>query len=130
MRWMHSLQIGLVTLMLLALPGCGAKLNYSKTVKVVLGETHRIMFDEPLVNKATVTIKSPGVPVNAYLVLLSTEDAAMKDLDSNRTPTDVLASAEKTEDKTFEIAPGKKPFALLLYAKSKKAEVIVTVIGQ
>jgi hypothetical protein len=130
MRLLHRPQTILLALALLALAGCGARLEYDKNITVKPLGVERIYWDEPLVEKATVKIKSPGVTVNAYLVLQSNLDAADRALDAGKAPKEVLASAEKTEEKTFEIAPGKKPFALLLASTGKRAEVSVKVSGK
>jgi hypothetical protein len=107
-----------------------ARLNYSKDVTVQGLGSQQLYWDEPLVEKATVKIKSPGVQVNAYLVLQSNLDAALRALEVDKAPKEVLASAEKTEEKTFEIAPGRKPFALILTSTGKRAEVSVKVSGR
>jgi hypothetical protein len=36
----------------------------------------------------------------------------------------------KTEEKTFEFAPGKKPFAVLITPVSKRGDVKVTATGK
>ncbi len=132
MRLFHRFQAGLLAVALLALTGCGAKLNYKETVTVEQDETYqRRSFVEPLVEKATLTIKSPGVNISAYVVLASNSEAAMKAFKMGQSPKDVLTSKEKMQEATFEIAPGKKPFDLfLLPAQGKKAEVSVTATGK
>ena len=112
------------------LPGCGARLNYKKNVTLDVGEVQRIYWDEPLVEKATVTIKSPGVSVNAFLVLQVNEDTAKKAIDENKTPKDLLTHKLKTEEATFEVSPNKKAFVMLLSGAGKKAEIAVTATGK
>ena len=132
MRLFHRIQAGLLAVALLGLSGCGAKLNYKETVTVEPDEAYqRRTFDGPLVEKATLTIKSPGVNVSAYVVLASNSEAAVKAFKLGQTPKDVLTSKEKMQDATFEVAPGKKPFDLFLVpAEGKKAEVSVTATGK
>ncbi len=119
-----------VSLTLLAGRSTAAELKYTKQISVRAGENHHIFFDDPLVEKATVIVKSPGTPVNVYIVLQTDVDAAIKAIENGKTPRDVLASSEKTEDKTFDVAPGKKKFAVILTAPGNKAEVVLTASGK
>jgi hypothetical protein len=108
-----------------------ADLNYSnKKVKVNVGRTERIYFDAPLVAKGTIVIKSPDVAVNVYIVLEKDVEAALKVIEDGKEPKDVMVSTKATKDKTFEFAPGKKPFALILVSTGKEATVSVTATGK
>ena len=111
-------------------PAKAADLKYEKKVTLAADSIETIYFDEPTVDKSTVTIKSPDAPVGVYLVLQSRVKAAQKSLAGRKEPTDVLAFKEKTQDNVFEIAPGKKPFALLLVSTGKQAVVQVKVTGK
>jgi hypothetical protein len=129
MRRFTSLRLGLLAVALLTLTGCGAKLNYSKVITVQPGGTERIMFDLPLVDKATITIKSPGGAVDAYVVLESNVEAALRALEAGKEP-DAMTKGLKTDGKQMDFAPGKKAFVLILVSAGKKVEVDVKAEGK
>jgi hypothetical protein len=107
-----------------------ASLNDEKTVSVRPGETVRVFWDSPLVQKATVTVKSPGKPVNVYVILKSELAAATEQTEKGNAPPTTLASKPWVESTTVEVEPGKKPFVLLLQTKTPRADVTVTVKGK
>jgi hypothetical protein len=109
-----------------------SRLNYSKNVTVPALDFERIKFNEPRVERAMVTVKSPGAPVSAFLVVDGDEEAgqATWDLLHGQMPTNAVGSKENTEEATFEIAPGKKRFVLFLVSTGRGAEVSVFARGR
>jgi hypothetical protein len=107
-----------------------SSLNDEKTVSVRQGETIPVYWDSPLVQKATVTVRSPGKAVNVYVVLKSDLAAAIEQAEKGNAPPNPLASKPWVESTTVEVEPGKKPFAVLLQTKTPRADVTVTVKGK
>jgi hypothetical protein len=130
MRSLLRPQTVLLVFALLALTGCGAQLKYDKTTTLDELGLETIYFDEPVVEKATVKLKSPGVEINAYLVLQSNLESAQRALRRGEQPKDIMTKKEKFEETTLEAAPGKKPFALILTGRGKRAEVSVQATGK
>jgi hypothetical protein len=130
MRLCRQLVTGLFALALLTLSGCGGKLNDKRTVTVKPGTLEKIFYEGPLVDKATVSVKSPGAPVGVHIVYAQYADAAADAIQSSKPVKDEIVGIDKTEDKPFDFAPGKKPFAVLIVGLNKAAEVQVTVTGQ
>jgi hypothetical protein len=110
--------------------GCGPRKWDDKTVKLESGEIQKIFFDAPLVDKATIKVSSPGAPINAHVVLQVDLQAAERLIKDNKAPKDALAGAEKTQEKEFEVAPGRKEFALILWGASRECSVRVTASGK
>jgi hypothetical protein len=110
--------------------GCGARMNYEKTISLKATEVHQISLDSPLIDKGTVTIRSPGAPVNVHVVLDVNREAALKSIDDGKPPKDLLAGSDKIEDKSLEIGPGKKPFTVILWGARRNCEVTVKVEGK
>src|SRR5437588_656268 len=99
MRSFHRLVTGVFALALLALPGCGAKLNDKRTVTVKPGTIEKIFFEAPLVDKATVSVKSPGAPVSVHIVYAQYADAAGEAMQDHKAVKDEIVGIDKTEDK-------------------------------
>src|SRR5579872_3578724 len=114
MRSFARLPSLLLPAVLLLPSGCGGKLNRNDDVTIAVGEVRAIEVLAPLVDKATVTVKSPGSPVTVHIVYLQYRDAAFKAIQDNRPVKDEIVGVDKTEDKTFEFAPGKKEFAIVI----------------
>jgi hypothetical protein len=130
MRGFHPLITGVMAFALLVLPGCGAKLDDKRTIMVKPSSVEKIFYDAPLVDKATVRVKSPGVPVGVHIVYSHNVDAAVENILSNKPVKDEIVGADKVEDKPFDFAPGKKAFAVVIVGLTKAAEVQVTATGQ
>ncbi len=109
--------------------GDSGPLKDERTVVVRPGEPQRLQWDNPRVETATVTVSSPGSPVNVFVVSEADVAAALRTLSQGNAPTPTLATKIWVENVTVEIRPGKKPFVLLLQTASPKAEVKVTVRG-
>ena len=112
------------------LSGCGAKLNSQRTVTVKPGSIEKLFYEAPLVDKATVTVKSPGVDVGVHIVYSQYAEAASDALTSSKPVKDEIVGFDKTQDKQFDFQPGKKEFAVLIVGLNKTGEVQVTVTGQ
>jgi hypothetical protein len=131
MRLFHRLVRGSLAATLLVLAGCGNKLNDKRTLTVKPSTVEKVFFDAPLVDKATVVVKSPGAPVNIHIVFAKDAEAAGDAIQEHRPIKDPIVGAERTEEKTLEFQPGKKPFAILIsVGSSRPAEVQLTVTGQ
>jgi hypothetical protein len=110
--------------------GASGPLKDEKTVVVRPGDPQRLQWDNPRVETATVTVKSPGNPVDVFLVSEADVDAALRMMNQGNLPTTTLETKTWVENVTVEIRPGKKPFVLLLQTRTRKSEVKVTVRGQ
>jgi hypothetical protein len=110
--------------------GASSPLRDEKTVVVRPRETQRLQWNNPLVETATVTISSPGNPVNAFVVSEPDIDAAIRTMNQGMPPAPTLASKPWVETARIEIKPGRKPFVLLLQTSARKADVSVKVEGR
>jgi hypothetical protein len=110
--------------------GTAAPLKDEKTVVLRAGETKQLQWDSPLVDKAEVTVKSPGNPVSVFVLLKADLPAALERIAIRQPPDIYLASNTWTENVTMEITPGKKPFALIIQTSSRRAEATATVRGR
>jgi hypothetical protein len=119
-----------VTLASSARQASAADLNYTDTLFVKPGEVKTIIFEAPLVDKSTITVKSPGVPVSVHIVFEPFVDAAKAAMLDGKPVKAEIVGLDKTEEKVFEFAPGKKPFAVLIATTTKAAEVKVTARGK
>jgi hypothetical protein len=106
------------------------QLKYEKKIEMPATEVHQIIFDSPLVEKATVTVNSPGTPINVHFVLESNRKAALTAIDDGKAPKDVLGGSEQVKEKVFEIGPGKKEFTIILWGARKDCDVKVSVTGK
>jgi hypothetical protein len=120
--------------LLLAVAGC-QRLNDERTVPLGPSQVHAVLYDAPRSDqKVSVTVSSPGAPVDAYLVLEKERQAVQDGLDRGQRPATakVLAGKEKVEEASLEATvPAKSAFAVLLNSKSNKtADVKVKVTGR
>jgi hypothetical protein len=139
MRSVHALRGGLFALGLVVLTGC-QKLNQETTLPLKPGETKAFHIDAPRgEQKVHVAATSAGAPVDVYVILSDTPEAAIKlaedkALASGGQLTDSLASKANSEEATLDVTiPAKKAFAVLvvnsIHAK-KDAEVKLKVTGK
>jgi hypothetical protein len=123
----------LAALGLLVLSGCGGKLKRDETFTIKDTDVEIIPLDAPLVDKAIVTVKAPRVPVRVYVVYMTHVEAAKKTLQEFGIPKEVIVGTkdrEGIEDQSFEFAPGRKPFAVLITPVKRGGEIHVTATGQ
>jgi hypothetical protein len=122
-----------MALVLVLSAGC-QKLNYDRSVSLASSEVQSILIDAPKRDqKVTVAIASPGVPINAYLVLEQNKDAVQEKLLNQKKPDagKILASVEKSQDGTLEATvPGGSSFAVVIGGAAKNTQVQVKVTGR
>jgi hypothetical protein len=122
-----------LALALLLAAGCRQqRLNVERTVTLEGGLGWKTLeFDPPRSEqKLTVTVTSPGVPVNAYLVKAADAPALQTALERGQAPTSTLAQKEKAEDIMLEATvPAKTGFTLVLQS-NKKTDAKVKVVGR
>jgi hypothetical protein len=139
MRPGDALRGGLFALGLLALLGC-QKLNKETTLSLEPGETKVYHIDGPRSEqKVNVVATSAGAPVDVYVILSDTPDAAAKlaeekSLASGGKLSDALASKPQAEEASLDVTiPAKKPFAVLVVNPinaRKKTDVKLKVTGK
>jgi hypothetical protein len=119
----------LETVLLLAflLSGCQRALNDERQVEVKSGDIKSVLYDVQKQGKTVrVAVHSPGVPVDAYLVLEKERDALIKQLEAAGKPSTALAQSLKVEDGTLEgRIPAGSAFALVLASRGKDTTVTV-----
>ena len=122
MRYLSLLVVCLVA-------GCG-KLDVKRDTDVeALGFKAYTIDPAKKEQKVTVTVSSPGVPVNVYLVLEKDRAEVEKALEEHQRPKNVLGSQEKTEQATVEgTVPGGVAASVLLYNPSTKTAHVATQI--
>ena len=122
-----SRSLGTVLLVALTLAGCQKALNDQRQVEVKSAEIRSVLYDVQKREKTVrVSVRSPGVAVDAYLVLEKDRDALVKQLEASGKPSGALAERLKVEDATLEgRIPAGSAFALVL-ANSRK-DTTVTV---
>jgi hypothetical protein len=111
--------------------GC-KPLDLERTVEVDPGSSYSFMIDAPKrQQKITIAVKSPGAPVDVYVVAEKDREEAEKGLLVLQPVKNALASSEKVEDKTFEATiPAKTAFAIIIYNRNpKKASVTIKATG-
>src|SRR4051812_30954198 len=113
MLWLPSYRTVLVALALLTPSGCGPKVKFDKVEKIETGQV-KTYFIEHTADKVSVTVKSPGAPVNIQIVYEPKAQEAEKAMQNGKVPPDRIVGKEKTEDKTLDFAPAKKAFAILI----------------
>ena len=114
--------------------GC-QRLDTERTLNLEPTQSHALLFDAPRSEQqVSVTIHSPGAPVEVYVVLEKNREQAMQTLEQGRRPAkeQLLASKDKAEEATLETTvPARNAFAVLLNSKaSKAAQVKVKVTGR
>jgi hypothetical protein len=134
MRSTAPLALAPLVSLLLGISGC-QRLDADRTVKLEPSQVHAILFDAPRSDqKVSVTMSSPGAPVEVYLLLEKDREAAVQSLEQGKRPAkeQILASKDKAEEATLEATvPAKSGYAVLLNSKAgKTAEVKVKVAGR
>jgi len=139
MRHLHALRGGLFALGLVAMLGC-QKLHQETTLSLEPGDTKVLHIDGPKgEQKVNVVATSAGAPVDVYVILSDTAEAAAKlaedkSLASGGKLTESLASKLSAEEANLDVTvPAKKAFAVLVVNPinaKKKAEVKLKVTGK
>lgn len=109
------------------------QLNYERTLELDSGTVRSIILDALSGEiKATIVVRSPGVPVHVYVVLEKDREAAEESVLRGKKPEKLLASKEKTEEVTLQATiPAKTEFVVLLACAGKqKAEVKLKVTAK
>jgi hypothetical protein len=120
--------LGLVTVAALLVAGCQRALNDDRKVEVKTGEIQSVLYEVQRRDKTVrVALRSPGVPVDAYLVLEKDRPALVQRLErQEEKPQNALAEALRVEDTTLEgRIPAGSAFALVLVTRGKDATVSV-----
>jgi hypothetical protein len=127
LRWIAAL----LACTLLSQAGC-RKASYDKTHTLLPGEVQIISQDSARSDqKVTITITSPGTPVNAYLVREEDVPTAKECIVNGKTPPKVFDSKEKAEEITLNAAiPARTGYALILSSAGKKAEARVRLTAR
>jgi hypothetical protein len=124
--------LSFLAILLVALPGCGQRLNYDTTVDLREAEVQSLTVDAPKKEqKVTITVSSAGSPIDVYVVLDKDKEAGKQALLDYKKPTGSLAGKTKTQDATLEATiPAKTEFAVLLGGANKSTRVTVKVSGR
>src|SRR5947209_6330543 len=132
MRKILSLRRSFLALLLLALTGCGQRLNYERTVELSSGDVQLILIDPPKREQQVSVMVSPvGSPIDVYVVLDKDSEAGKQALLDHKKPAGSLASKTKTQEATLEATiPANSGFAILLGGASKSTRVTVNVTGR
>jgi hypothetical protein len=115
-----------------ALGGC-QRLNIEQKVTLSGIEPKQLDVDAPRYEqKVTVEVDSPGVPVFAYLVKTEDAEAAMRALEREKEPENVLAGTKEKSEKVSLTAtiPAKTAYSVLLRPTGARAEATVRIKGQ
>ncbi|MER3415721.1 MAG: hypothetical protein C4297_05850 [Gemmataceae bacterium] len=112
-----------------SISGCAAKLNDSREVTVESVTVKSVIYDAVRRDRRIgVTVKAP-VDLDVYVVLEEDQQAAVKALENNKTPANVLASLKKTRAGALGVmqfpVPSGKGFAVLLYSRGHPQDVKV-----
>jgi hypothetical protein len=132
MRNMLCLRRSLLAIVLLALPGCGQKLDYETTVDLDEGQVQSIAIDAPKrEQKVSVTVTSSGSPIDVYVALDKDKEAGKQALLDRQKPAQSLAHKVKTQEANLEATiPANTGFAILLGGANKNSRVSVKVTGR
>ena len=116
----------------LVLAGCQRGLNVERSVEVEPHEVKSVIIDAPKKDQTLkVEVRSPGAPVDVYLVLEKDREAVERQLTDDRKTSNALASKLKVEADTLEAnVPANSGFAvLLMHRKPKSITVGLKVTG-
>jgi hypothetical protein len=104
------------------LSGCQAPLNEQRSAAIQGAEVRILLFEVQKRDKTVrIEVKSPGVPIDAYLVLEKDRDALVKQLQDGGKPGNALAEALDTEEATLEgRIPAGSAFALAMTSRGAK----------
>jgi hypothetical protein len=129
---MLRLRCSVPVFLILALAGCGQRLDYESTVQLDAGEVQSLGVDPPRrEQRVSVTVTSTSVPVDVYVVLEKDKESGKQALLDVKKPAESLASKTKTQQATLEATiPAKTGFAILLGGATKSSQVKVKVIGR
>jgi hypothetical protein len=119
---------GLIFLCLTLFCGCQARLNDERKIEVPTGEIKAVLYEVQQREKAVrVAIRSPGVPVDAYLVLEKDRPALVQRLErQDQKPDNALAQGLGVQDTTLEgRIPAGSAFAVVLVTRGKDTTVTV-----
>ena len=108
--------------------GCQARLNDERKIEVPTGEIKSVLYEVQQRDKnVRIAVRSPGVPVDAYLVLEKDRPALVQRLErQEQKPENALAQGLRVEDTTLEgRIPAGSAFALVLVARGKDTTVTV-----
>jgi hypothetical protein len=134
MRCFSHLVICVLAVALLATAGCRkqAALNIEKTVALDVGDVQATSVSAPISDQdVTVTVSSTGAPVNVYVVAEKDQQAAVKAIENNTKPMNLLAGKEKTTQDTLQFkAAAKTGFAVILTPEGKEAKVALKITGK
>jgi hypothetical protein len=128
---MNRFRLSLAGLALLALLSGCQRLRYDKTVTVDAGNVQTISIDPPRSEqKVHVSVKSPGVPLDVYVVLDKDLPAIRETLLNQQRPEKSLASKMRSEEADLDATiPAKNGFSVLLTGAQKANSVQVKVTG-
>jgi hypothetical protein len=130
-----SCRIALFVCALLFLPVAGCTFKYEDTVSLDQNDVKSRKVDGPSKDQdVTVTLSSPGVPIDAYLVLEEDRKKLESLLTGGAKPKEkdgVLAAKEKAEEITLTARiPAKKAYAIILAGAQKKTDVKLKITGK
>jgi len=119
---------------LLALAGCGQRLNVEKTLSVAAGGVNELTVTGPTSEqKVSVEISSSASAIDAYVVLEQNREQVKSDLLKSKTPDSgkVLAGKSGVKDHTLEATvPAGKEFAVVIGGATNTTEVKLKVVGR
>jgi hypothetical protein len=129
MRRTSSWHAYLVGIAILVLPGC-QRLHYQTNFKLNKGDFETCSVLPPrTAQEVTVTITSPGSPVEAYVVLEKDREAAQKAVHNDLEPANALAKG-RGEELTLSVSiPAKSGFSILVGGASKPCKGQIKATG-
>jgi hypothetical protein len=121
-----------LTIVLLALAGCGQRLDYESSLQLNAGEVQSLAVDAPRrEQRVSVTVTSAGGPVDVYVVLEKDKESGKQALLDGKKPAESLASKLRTQTATLEATiAANTGFAILLGGAGKSSQVRVKVSGR
>src|SRR5262249_19241928 len=126
---MHRIcTLALVTLTPFLAAGCQGRLNDERKIEGPTGEVKAVLHAGQQREKTVrVAVRSPGVPVDAYLVLEKDRPALVQRLErQDQKPENALAQALGVQDTTLEgRIPAGSAFAVVLVTRGKDTTVTV-----
>ncbi len=104
------------------LSGCQAPLNEQRTAAIQGAEVRVLLFEVQKREKTVrIEVKSPGVPIDAYVVLEKDREAFLKQLQDGGKPANALAEALNTNEATLEgRIPAGNAFSLVMTSRGAK----------
>jgi hypothetical protein len=125
--------LGVGTLFLVLVAGCGSGLHHETTMSVAPNELKRLLID-PISHeqKVRVQVSAPGTPVNVYCYLEKDKSDAERAAETGRPSDKILASAKNQEEAVvvFAVPANATGVVLLTRTSGKTATAKVKIDGQ